>query len=321
MRQIGILPNEADAHRLVDHLLTLGITTKLDRAPDGWALWIRREDQVAQARQELDAFRQNPGDPRYERAATAAKALRKQEARTDREHARQTRDLRNLWGSRDFRTCPVTYSLIFACVLVALWTNFGQRSDRLRPLLIASYELYPVSVLPPEGPPEGTIKGDVWIRSNLLRDLRRGEFWRLVTPAFIHFGLIHLGFNMLWMLDLGTMIEIRQNRRRLIELVLLIAVLSNLAQYYWDGSPRFGGMSGVVFGLFGYIWMKGLYEPKLGLALHSNTVVIMMMYLAFTLMGGLPFIANAAHLGGLIVGVVVGLGPHLIPQFSARADE
>jgi GlpG protein len=320
MRQIGTIPDETDAHRLADHLLTLGITTRLDPTPNGWALWIRREDQVAKAREELDAFRQNPGDPRYDRAATAAKAIRKQEARNDREHARQTRDVRHLW-SRDFRNCPVTFALILGCVVVALWSNFGQRSDRIRPLLIATYELYPVSVLPPEGPPEGTVRGEVWIRSNLLRDLKRGEIWRLVTPVFIHFGAIHLGFNMLWLFDLGTMIELRQSRRRLIELVLLIAVLSNLAQYYWDGSPRFGGMSGVVFGLFGYIWMKGLYEPKLGLALHPNTVLIMVMYLAFTLMGGLSFIAHAAHLGGLVVGILAGLGPHLIPRLDSRADE
>jgi GlpG protein len=321
MRQIGIIPDEADAQRLADHLLTLGITTRLDPVPDGWALWIRREDQVAQARVELEAFRQNPADPRYQQAAAAAKALRKKEARVEREHAKQTRDLRELWGGRNYRRCPITFGVMAACLVVALWTNFGQNSQRIRPFLIATYELYPVSVVPPGGPVEGTIKGDVWIRSNLLRDLQRGEIWRLFTPALLHFGAIHFAFNMLWMFDLGTMIEIRQGRRRLIELILLTAVLSNLAQYYWDGSPRFGGMSGVVFGLFGYIWMKGMYEPQLGLALHPNTVMIMFMYLAFTLMGGLPFIAHAAHVGGLLVGVLLALGPHLMPEFRPRADE
>jgi GlpG protein len=321
MRQIGTIPDEADAHRLADHLLTLGITTRLDRGPEGWALWIHREDQVPRARAELDAFRQAPADPRYAQAASAAKALRKQAERTEKEHERATRDVRQIWGRRNLRRCPVTIVLMAACIGVALWTNFGARDARVDPLLFARYEVYPVSVLPAGEPEEGTIRGPFWFRSNPLRDLARGEVWRLFTPALVHFGPLHLIFNLMWLYDLGALIEIRQNSRRLLGLVLLTAILANLGQYYWDHYPLFGGMSGVVFGLFGYIWMKGLYEPELMLGLHPNTVMFMVAYLAFTMMGGIPFIAHAAHLVGLIAGVVAGLAPHLLPRFDARADE
>src|SRR5262249_21988402 len=95
-----------------------------------------------------------------------------------------------------------------------------------------------------------------WIPARGLAELRRGELWRLVTPVFIHFTVAHILFNMLWLFGLGTQLELRYGTSRLALLFLLIAVPSNLCQYFLstvtlDGmrlvtqpSPFFGGMSG-----------------------------------------------------------------------------
>jgi GlpG protein len=83
-----------------------------------------------------------------------------------------------------------------------------------------------------------------------------------------------------------------------------MGVLSNLGQYFADG-PGFGGMSGVVYGLLGYIWMRGKFDPGSGLFLHPTTVVMMLICLAFGYTHYLQ-IANTAHSVGLGVGVVWG---------------
>jgi GlpG protein len=108
---------------------------------------------------------------------------------------------------------------------------------------------------------------------------------------------------------------------RFLALVLVTAIISNTAQYFlakvgWDGgpvfkaSPQFGGMSGVLYGLFGYMWMKTLYDPELGLSLSPRTVIAMIAWLFLCMTGVAGPIANTAHVVGLIVGVVIGAAPH-----------
>src|SRR5262249_15911482 len=144
-----------------------------------------------------------------------------------------------------------------------------------------------------------------------------GEVWRLVTPIFMHFGLqgipiIHLLFNMGWLVALGTMIELRRDSLTLALVVLVTAIVSNLAEYaymdrYLEKYYVFGGMSGVVYGLFGYIWMKSLYEPEQGMILHPNSVSIMLIWLVLCMTGILGPVANAAHVAGLIAGIILGV--------------
>src|SRR5438270_379342 len=103
------------------------------------------------------------------------------------------------------------------------------------------------------------------IEARLVQSPGGWELWRVVTPAFIHFSEFHILFNMLWLFSLGGQLELRYGSARLVVLVLLMAVPSNLCQYFFStiviegwkpvvtqSSPLFGGMSGVVFGLFGF---------------------------------------------------------------------
>src|SRR6185436_2556750 len=105
-----------------------------------------------------------------------------------------------------------------------------------------------------------------------LPEIRQGEVWRLISPIFVHDWPMpfHLLFNVYALFILGTMIEVRQGTLLLTGLVLTIAPLSNLAQYYVSG-PYFCGISGVVYGLFGYIWMTSKFDPDSGFYLHPQT--------------------------------------------------
>jgi len=75
--------------------------------------------------------------------------------------------------------------------------------------------------------------------------------------------------------------------------------------------PLFGGMSGVLYGLFGYAWMKSRFEPGLGLWVDQGTVVILIAWFFLCMTGLVGPIANAAHAGGLVSGLVIGVAPTL----------
>lgn len=308
MRQIATLADEGAARQFVDYLRTLQIQAQV--LPDGTdsAVWICDEDQVARAREELETFRGNPTDPRYARAASAARALRRQEAREEEEYTRRQQDLAEEMETPQSGERPATLLLIATSAVFALLTGFGETatSPVLQALAIAPYQ----------------VAGGytTWRGLDAVTD---GEVWRLVTPIFLHFGPMHLIFNMLMLLSLGSVIEEGRGTARFLVLVLLLAVLSNLGEYYlsWSldknllptlsPSPQFGGMSGVIYGLFGYLWMKSRFAPELGLMVSGDTVLLMLGWFVLCLLGVVGSVANVAHAAGLLVGVLVGLLPHL----------
>jgi GlpG protein len=141
-----------------------------------------------------------------------------------------------------------------------------------------------------------------------LPEVQAGQVWRLITPIFIHFGPLHLLFNLFWLRDFGSMIEVRQGMLKLALLVVVLGVASNLGQYL-IGGPDFGGMSGVLYGLFGYIWLRGQCDPASGLALAPTTVSVMMIWFFLCLFGIIGSVANGTHAVGLVLGVVWGAAP------------
>ncbi|HEV8293260.1 MAG TPA: rhomboid family intramembrane serine protease, partial [Tepidisphaeraceae bacterium] len=110
--------------------------------------------------------------------------------------------------------------------------------------------------------------------------------------------------------DLGFMIEQQKGAWWLAILVLVTGIPSNLAQYVMAG-PWFGGMSGVVYGLFGYVWMKGKFSPHEGIALHPHTVFYMIAWFVVCFTGLVGAIANTAHAVGLIIGMAFGIAGYL----------
>jgi membrane associated rhomboid family serine protease len=138
-------------------------------------------------------------------------------------------------------------------------------------------------------------------------DVLGGEVWRLITPIFVHFGILHILFNMMWLWDLGRAIELLKGRLFLGLLVAVSGIASNIAQYLVTQSPNFGGMSGVVYALLGYVWMQGRYNRAFGIALHQTTVIMMIGWYVLCWTGLVGPIANWAHTAGLVIGIVWGL--------------
>ena len=139
--------------------------------------------------------------------------------------------------------------------------------------------------------------------------LESGEYWRLITPIFLHFNVMHLAFNLLMLWVFGHQIEMRGETTRLVLLILVSAAASNIAQYYDSGSG-FGGMSGVVFAILAFCWMWDRLNPQNSYNFPAALMGLMMFWLVlgFTdvlrLVGFGP-VANTAHLVGLLIGLIL----------------
>ncbi|MEB2857329.1 rhomboid family intramembrane serine protease [Pseudomonas atacamensis] len=146
----------------------------------------------------------------------------------------------------------------------------------------------------------------------LADSLAAGQWWRLVTPMLIHFGILHLAMNGMWYWELGRRIESRQGSINLIGLTLLFSLVSNYAQFVWSGPSLFGGLSGVLYGLLGHCWIFQLLAPNPAYRLPRGVLVMMLVWLVVCMFGlisliGFGQIANAAHLSGLLIGCFTGL--------------
>ena len=125
-------------------------------------------------------------------------------------------------------TGPVVKTIIGLCILVAILTNFGAPQSREQGANRALQFVAVDKPLSTELTEQYTNKSD-----NLnvrLASLKRGEFWRLVTPIFIHYGPMHIIFNVLMFLQFGRLIEGRYGSMWMAILILVCAVLSNFAQ-------------------------------------------------------------------------------------------
>ena len=125
---------------------------------------------------------------------------------------------------------------------------------------------------------------------------------RILGPAFFHFSILHIVFNTMWWWQLGGSIEKTLGKGTLINLLLLSAIASNLGQYLVSGS-NFGGLSGVVYALVGFVWWYGYLAPEKGLSLSKPIVGFMLFWLILGFVDLLPVnVANTAHLLGLLSG-------------------
>ena len=150
---------------------------------------------------------------------------------------------------------------------------------------------------------------------SLTESIGHLQLWRLITPVYIHFGWMHILFNGLWIFDLGRRLELLLGTRKCAALFFLIAIGSNFVQYIIDTeTAMFGGLSGVVYGYLGFLWIassKSRVKNQL-LQIPPGIFVFMFAWLILGFLGVIDLfingrVANGAHLGGLLIGVCYGL--------------
>ncbi|NLC70430.1 MAG: rhomboid family intramembrane serine protease [Desulfuromonadaceae bacterium] len=134
--------------------------------------------------------------------------------------------------------------------------------------------------------------------------LERGELWRCISYAFTHAGIIHLGFNMTVLYQVGTLVEGEIGRSRFLTLYTVTALTATFAGYLWHPFTPVVGASGSLFGLIGF---AAVFYHRLGIPAAIQRRNMMLQWAAFAFLFGLMVGAdNAGHLGGALGGMVLG---------------
>ena len=286
MRLLTTVADQAEAKILGDALYSDGVVTTIKETRDGdFAVWVHDEDLMEQARAFLDGF--DATASRFSDMARQARAQRRQEARADEKLRTRTEKIRRqIESKQNMRIGPVTVGLIAICGVVFFVVFIGKRED-----VLAMLTFVPII--------GGRAFGDV-------SAIWHGQPWRLITPIFLHFGYMHIFFNMWWLKDLGTALERVFSSRYLLVFVLLVGALSNTLEYVMSGPTIFGGMSGVVYGLFAFVWIRGRLDPSFPYRMPQQLVTFMLIWLGLGFTGWVGPIANWVHLGGLVSGAAWG---------------
>ena len=279
MRRLQSYDDAKRAQGLADALEVQGIESELRSDGGRHVVWVVSEDHLDAARDLANRLTEDSFD-----------ANRVEADRIRKQRAAAKRPIRIPGVSRGDAAAgggpagQMTLALIVLSVGVALFSGMGNsQSPILRALLIV-----PVT-------PEGLY----------LPEIDWAQPWRLLTPMLIHFGFLHLIFNMLWLYRLGSQIENVEGTRSLLLLVVLTQVPGALVQFAASG-PLFGGMSGVVYGLFGYSWMQARYASK-GFALSDQDTLWLMGWFVLCATGLVGHIANIQHALGLVFGLLAGM--------------
>ena len=182
------------------------------------------------------------------------------------------------------------FYIIALAIFITLFTNFGL-NNFLEPLL--------------------------FIKTNLISSfentyLINNEWWRLITPTFLHFSMTHLAFNCLWIYILGSRIEKLDGLSIFLFIFILTGILSNAGQFFWTQQYLFGGLSGAVYGLLGYCFIIELDGRHGRYGLPEALYLFMFIWLLVGFTGvlssfGFGNVANTAHLVGMIAGFIIGL--------------
>src|SRR5262249_44670109 len=138
--------------------------------------------------------------------------------------------------------------------------------------------------------------------------IARGQWWRFVTPVFIHIGWLHLIFNSYALWIVGPQVEKLYGSARFVILYVLTGVAGVVGSYLYHPYSISAGASGAIFGLFGVLLVFGIryrasippfFKPAVGSG--GLPVIVINLFIGFTI----PGIDNSAHIGGLLAGAVL----------------
>lgn len=147
----------------------------------------------------------------------------------------------------------------------------------------------------------------VKLGANISTLVKSGEYFRLLTAIFLHGGIIHLFFNMYALYSIGNFIETYFGRSKYFIVFMLTGIVGSLTSYIFTRGFSVGA-SGAVFGLLGLLLAQKLkrkvYYAELPIDTRSIVMIVVInLILGFTI----PNVDNAAHIGGLISGTLLGL--------------
>lgn len=145
-----------------------------------------------------------------------------------------------------------------------------------------------------------------------------GGWWRLITNCFLHIGIFHLLMNMYALLYIGVLLEPHLGRTRFISAYLLTGITASLASLWWHDLTISAGASGAIFGMYG-VFLAMLTTNLIEKTARKALLTSIAIFVGYNLINGLKGgIDNAAHIGGLLGGLVIGYT--LIPSLK-KPDE
>lgn len=228
-------------------------------------------DHIHQAKVLFDEFIQNPYDKKYQQAAWSS-------GETTQVSAHAPSLVSSFKQQFLAHAGPVTLVVFVLCWLAFLGSLLGW---------------------------QGEIFSQLHFFNQLTSEQLFSEPWRLLGPAFFHFSWLHIVFNTMWWWQLGGNIERVMGKGELVQLFLVSALLSNLGQFIASG-PNFGGLSGVVYAVVGYVWWAGWLAPNKGLYLSKSIIGFLLFWLLLGFADALPVnMANTAHVLGLLSGCLL----------------
>lgn len=268
MTPLLTLNSQAHAHSLANYLTSQGIAaTVMTRDAHEYEICLTGTPpaDMDRVRQICETFLREPNHPRYRQAAwQSGEGVNLQRSSS----GTTTRILSQA------RQAPFTAVIFVICTLVYGLSLLGWFAP-----LYDTLTIQPLGML-----------------------AQNHEWWRLLGPVFLHFSALHFVFNLLWWGMLGAQIERVLGISMLLLVFAVSAITSNLAQLLVSG-PNFGGMSGVVYALLGFIWWLGWLRPSWGLSLPKSIIGFMLVWLVVGYADVLWVnMANTAHTVGLISG-------------------
>jgi rhomboid protease GluP len=148
-----------------------------------------------------------------------------------------------------------------------------------------------------------------------------GQWWRLLTAVFVHSGLLHIAFNMWCLWDLGRLAESVYGHWTFAIVYLICGLFASLASLWWNPAVLSVGASGAVFGIAGAL-IASFYlgEFSLPRSAIAGTLRSLLIFAGYNLFFGavIGHIDNAAHIGGLIMGLILGA---LIARVAPAHDD
>jgi len=134
-----------------------------------------------------------------------------------------------------------------------------------------------------------------------------GDWWRLISCVFVHIGIIHLLFNMYALYMAGIYLERMLGKTRYITAYLCTGVFASLASLWWHSTPvPSAGASGAIFGMYG-VFLSLLISNLIPKEIRNSLLRSILIFVGYNLIYGMKSgVDNAAHIGGLLSGLIIG---------------